>query len=450
MRRVELDVESSSAQALWTFTDNTNSHVLVSSYLSHARVLPLGTEGSALYTLPLPTSLGATSCTWVSPAEVTSDILVAAGGVDRVVHVFSLPSLDPDVAASEGSTAREVYTLMGHSGPISNVIASSSGRDIISSSWDGALHLYALPEEEPTEHMLPADPTSYLPGQKKRRKIEGDAQRIIEGLTDGDATGDKGQGWRRAPDAVFRGHAGRIGGAVWDREDETRVWSAGWDGSIRGWDAESGANVLVRVSTPGVIVPRCSSINSHTLIPQPLAECFHGEPTLTIRSKDLATRLSSVWTSLAPRARSPQARWTAPSRSGTRARPRRSLRRRSTSARPCRRSRATRPPTLLWPRRRTPARARSGTCGRPSTPCSRSSASATRAAAPSPRTARCSASVSSLPPGTARCSSPAARMARSASGTLVASRPCSSSKRCVLLKCSHSVCRAPPLVLNYT
>jgi ribosome biogenesis protein YTM1 len=192
--------------------------------------------------------LGATSCTWVSPAETTSDILLAAGGVDRAVHVFSLPSLDPDVAASENNTAREVYTLMGHTGPVSAVLASEEGREIVSASWDGQLNLYIVPSEEPTEHQVPADPTSYLPGQKKRRKLHGDAPRIIEGYTDGDATGEAGQGWRRTPDIVFRGHHGRIGSATWDKEDPTRIWSAGWDGSVRGWDAETGANLVIRVS----------------------------------------------------------------------------------------------------------------------------------------------------------------------------------------------------------
>jgi len=212
-------------------------------------VLPLGADPEALYTLPLPTSLGATSVTWVSPPEVTDNILLAAGGVDRAVHVFSLPSLAPDVAASENNTAKEVYTLMGHTGPISSVVASESGKDIISASWDGTMNLYILPNEEPTEHQVPADPTSYLPGQKKRRKLHGDAPRIIEGFTDGDATGEQGQGWRRAPDVTFHGHKGRVGANVWDKEDPTRVWSAGFDGSVRGWDAETGANLVIRVSS---------------------------------------------------------------------------------------------------------------------------------------------------------------------------------------------------------
>lgn len=206
---------------------------------------------SPLYTLPLPTSLGATCCTWVSPSSVTENVLLAAGGVDRATHVFRLPSLDPAVAASEANTASEVYTLMGHSAPISSIVSSSLGREIVSAAWDGQINLYALPDEEPEDHELAAEPTSYLPGQKKRRKLmkeTGEGPKAIEGLTDGDATGESGMGWRRAPTLGFRGHSGRVGGLVWDKDEASRIWSAGWDGSVRGWDAGTGANVVVRVS----------------------------------------------------------------------------------------------------------------------------------------------------------------------------------------------------------
>ncbi|GMK59419.1 hypothetical protein CspeluHIS016_0800250 [Cutaneotrichosporon spelunceum] len=218
--------------------------VLVSSYLSHVRVLPLAGGGSApepLYTLPLPTALGATCCVWLEGD------MVAAGGVDRATHVFRIPSFDPAEAAAEANTARELYTLMGHAAPISAI--AGAGRGLVSAAWDGQINVYALPDEEPGEHELPPDPTSYLPGQKKRRKLakeSGEGPAPIEGFTDGDATGESGMGWRRAPGAVLRGHKGRVGGVRWDTTDAARVWSAGWDGSVRGWDAEMGANVVVR------------------------------------------------------------------------------------------------------------------------------------------------------------------------------------------------------------
>jgi len=224
----------------------TVRYILVSSYLSHARILPLGATGSStgLYTMPLPDLLGATCCTWVSPYSTTKDILLAAGGVDRSVHIFSVPSLEPDVAAAENNTAREVYTLMGHTGPISSITSNKAGSSLVSASWDGNLNIYSIPDEEPTEHQVAAEPVSYLPGQKKRRKMN-EQRGPIEGFTDGDVgTG----GWRRAPEGVMRGHRGRVGGITWDKEDDSRVWTAGWDGSVRGWDVETGAGVVIRVS----------------------------------------------------------------------------------------------------------------------------------------------------------------------------------------------------------
>ncbi|WWC59425.1 ribosome biogenesis protein YTM1 [Kwoniella dejecticola CBS 10117] len=222
-------------------------YILLSSYLSHLQILPLSSAStsSALYTLSLPTSLGATSCTWVSPPSQNNDILLAAGGVDRLTHVYTIPSLSPDTAQS--SPPRELYTLHGHTQPVSTVIASESGKEIVSGSWDGLLNLYALPSTEPDEHQVAAEPLNYLPGQgnKKRRKMEKENPREpIEGLLDNDSTGEGG--WRRVPDITFKGHTGRIGGAVWDKADQGKIWSAGWDGSVRGWDLNSGINSVVR------------------------------------------------------------------------------------------------------------------------------------------------------------------------------------------------------------
>ncbi|KAK4684088.1 ribosome biogenesis protein, partial [Tremellales sp. Uapishka_1] len=215
--------------------------ILVSSYLSHLRVLPNSSSTASTITLPLPLSLGATCCRWISPNETTSDILLAAGGVDRQTHVFSLGSLD------DPASGKELYTLHGHTGPISSVISSASGREIITSSWDSTINLYVLPDAEPTEHQLPAEPLSYLPGQgnKKKRKIESEKEKLpIEGLTDGDATGTGG--WRRTPELTMKGHKARVGGLVWDKQNKETIWSGGWDGSVRGWDWESGSGVVVR------------------------------------------------------------------------------------------------------------------------------------------------------------------------------------------------------------
>ncbi|WWC67770.1 ribosome biogenesis protein YTM1 [Kwoniella pini CBS 10737] len=222
-------------------------YTLLSSYLSHLQILPLSsasTSSTALYTLPLPTSLGATSCTWVSPQSQEKDILLAAGGIDRLTHVFSIPSLSPE---DNIQLPKEIYTLHGHTQPISTIISSKSGKEIISGSWDGLLNLYTLPNSEPNEHQISSEPLNFLTGQgnKKKRKLEKENPREpIEGLMDNDSTGEGG--WRRIPEINFKGHLGRIGGSVWDKFDQEKIWSAGWDGSVRGWDLNTGINSMIR------------------------------------------------------------------------------------------------------------------------------------------------------------------------------------------------------------
>ncbi|GHJ87698.1 hypothetical protein NliqN6_4100 [Naganishia liquefaciens] len=216
-------------------------HILMSSYLSHVKVIPMtqaGTDATAdsSVTMNLPSTLGATCCEWLSPNSQSENILVGAGGVDRQAHIFRIPSL---VNSSANQTPQEIMTLHLHTGPISSVAPSRSFEHVLTSSWDGLLGVFALPTAtNPLEetHDLPAEPKSYLPGQnsKKKRKLAGAA---------GDA---QSGGWRKQPDMVMRGHTARIAGAIWDKEDRNRVWSAAWDGSVRGWEADIGYNSVLK------------------------------------------------------------------------------------------------------------------------------------------------------------------------------------------------------------
>lgn len=228
----------------------------MSSYLSHLRVLPLTepttstsstltSASQGLYTLPLPTSLGATCCEWLSPREQVENILVGAGGMDRQAHIFQLPSLDPsssDAGSSSDAVAKEIMTLHLHTAPISSISPSADFSQVLTSSWDGTLGVFALPTlDNPLEevHDVSAEPTSYLPGQKKRRKnaAAGGSEKEVRGEG----------GWRKQPEMVMRGHDGRIGGAIWDKSPSSRkIWSAGWDGSVRGWESDSGYQSVLK------------------------------------------------------------------------------------------------------------------------------------------------------------------------------------------------------------
>lgn len=217
----------------------------MSSYLSHLKIIPLRQSNASLpeidssaphvpsldITLPLPSTLGATSCTWLSPSSTETNILLGAGGMDRHAHIFSIPSLnDPEEANREG---REIMTLHLHSEPVSSLTVSRDYQHVLTTGWDGLLGLFELPTaDRPLEesHDLPAEPTSYLPGQnRKKRKIGASKE-----------TSNLNPGWRKQPLQVLRGHSGRVTSSVWDKSDHSKCWSVGWDGSVRGWEAESG------------------------------------------------------------------------------------------------------------------------------------------------------------------------------------------------------------------
>lgn len=214
----------------------------MSPYLSHAKVIPLTQAGGeatekASITMNLPSTLGATCCSWLSPSTQNENIYVGAGGVDRQAHIFRIPSL---LDLETTPTPQEIMTLHLHTGPISSIAPSRNFEHVLTSSWDGLLGVFSLPtESNPLEesHDISAEPKSYLPGQnsKKKRKLAG-------------ASGDnQSGGWRKQPDMVMRGHTARIGGAIWDKEDRNRVWSAAWDGTVRGWEADLGYNSVLKV-----------------------------------------------------------------------------------------------------------------------------------------------------------------------------------------------------------
>ncbi len=219
-----------------------NRYILLSSYLSHLKVLPLQSTSSTLYTLPLPTSLGATCCSWLSATSADSP-LVGAGSLDRLGHIFAIPSLLDTTAQPE-----EILTLYGHTGPISSITPSKNFAQVLTASWDTTLHVYSLPTAEKplssmSSHDLPAEPTSYLPGQNRSKK-----RRVVPESTSGEATarGEGTAGWRKAPEVIMRGHTARVGGGMWDKQESGRVWSTAWDGSVRGWDAENGYGDVVK------------------------------------------------------------------------------------------------------------------------------------------------------------------------------------------------------------
>jgi ribosome biogenesis protein YTM1 len=173
--------------------------------------------------------------------------------MDRQVHVFSLPgdSLQRMLDPEQEVKGEEIMTLHLHSGPISSIAPSPDHSKLLSASWDGLLGLFALPtKDSPLEkiHDINQEPTNYLTNQDRRL---GKKRKVEKTSTENGLAQAGSGGWRKRPDLVLRGHEGRIGGAIWDTVvTGTDAWSAGWDGSVRGWDTYEGRQKVLKVS-PG-------------------------------------------------------------------------------------------------------------------------------------------------------------------------------------------------------
>lgn len=231
---------------------------LTSSYDSRLRIFTSSSSASGPSSSAAPIitlsagaiSGGLTSCSWLTPApSAASDAPVdwlAAGAMDGITRLWSVPHVDASYVLAPGAQPLQATSLMElhhHESPVSSIQASVDGQYILSAGWDSTLAVFPV-HHQPEAH----DPSVPVPRQlsnrqTKRRKVD---PRLADEEDDADVS--KG-GWRVAPEAVLRGHQARVGAAMWDKSqsDGGKVWSCGWDGSVRGWDVELQVNSVVKV-----------------------------------------------------------------------------------------------------------------------------------------------------------------------------------------------------------
>ncbi|KAH7090152.1 WD40 repeat-like protein [Auriculariales sp. MPI-PUGE-AT-0066] len=154
-----------------------------------------------------------------SPAPILSAVfagseLLVSGGHDR--HGL-LTRLTDDGAETYAS-------LVLHTAPISCVCASTSGDCVVTASWDGLLGVWDTTAPDSDE--VPLDVLEERERGKKRRRVNGA----------GAGVDDRPK--RKAPLEVLKGHTARVSQAVISGQGE--VYSAGFDSTIRAWDAAAG------------------------------------------------------------------------------------------------------------------------------------------------------------------------------------------------------------------
>ncbi|GAA5958116.1 hypothetical protein JCM21900_002916 [Sporobolomyces salmonicolor] len=184
----------------------------------------VGHDLSALSATYVPHPLGSEDKHWI-----------ASGGLDRVGRVweYTIPplSLTAETAPPAPTT---IHTLSLHQAPISSVrsrplplssTTPTSSPHLLTASWDGLIGVWDL---TPGVNEGDAD----LEGADRKKKRRRQSTTVVN----------------KSPVSVLRGHTNKVSRAVFDRNDVTKAYSAGWDHTVRSWDLSIGAESSSKTS----------------------------------------------------------------------------------------------------------------------------------------------------------------------------------------------------------
>ncbi|CAL1710359.1 unnamed protein product [Somion occarium] len=194
-----------------------SSHFLTASYDGQLRVFDYSQK--LLRTVPLhdapTTSLAIIPSDLAGFAENTH--LIASASHDLTAHLTKLSLSD----SSDLPSHQILASLHLHTAPLSSISANTSGKHLLTASWDGLIGLWdtLVPssDEVPLEEPQGGE-------RKKRRKL-------------GDSENSKPK--RKAPLNVLKSHTARVSRALF-APSGNQAYSTGFDSTIRTWDVENG------------------------------------------------------------------------------------------------------------------------------------------------------------------------------------------------------------------
>ncbi|KZT50254.1 WD40 repeat-like protein [Calocera cornea HHB12733] len=200
-------------------------HILTGAYDNTVRIYSEGQE--LLHTLRSHTGAVTGLAAFNAPGEygLGEGQVVASSSHDRSVHLHYIPT-----------TGEPTLLTTLHTSPaqVSSVAVNAQGSSLVTATWDGLVGLFNT--SLPTSHELPAEEDAES-SRKKRRKLAPTA-------TEGEEAREV---FRKAPELVLRGHQGKVSKAVWDLDGRS-VFSAGWDFTVRQWDAGTGVQGVVKTT----------------------------------------------------------------------------------------------------------------------------------------------------------------------------------------------------------
>ncbi|KAI0072465.1 ribosome biogenesis protein YTM1 [Panus rudis PR-1116 ss-1] len=144
--------------------------------------------------------------------------LIASGSHDLTAR---LTKVSPD---AQGPKSQTLASLHLHTAPLSSIAANSTGKTLLTASWDGLIGVWdtIIPssDEVPIDEVQGGD-------RKKRRKVDNAESANIR---------------RKAPLNVLKSHTARVSKAIFShvKGKQNTAYSAGFDSTVRVWDVENG------------------------------------------------------------------------------------------------------------------------------------------------------------------------------------------------------------------
>jgi ribosome biogenesis protein YTM1 len=118
-----------------------------------------------------------------------------------------------------------LYECIGHKDSIESIAVNPSCSEFASGSWDSSIMLWTMeiPEDSDDDEHIKIQTSTKRRKVNKKEKIR-----------------------TKYPIATMDGHIGAVSSVTFDSKDNNKLYSGGWDHSIRIWDVESRTNIDIK------------------------------------------------------------------------------------------------------------------------------------------------------------------------------------------------------------
>ncbi|KAJ2000437.1 ribosome biogenesis protein ytm1 [Coemansia thaxteri] len=150
----------------------------------------------------------------VRDAAKRSKVELISGSQDRTAVAWGTKS----------GQRKPLYAARGHTDSIDSVAVNPSNTHFVTASADSTIRFWTLAAPKQSEDSQIAESAVSAPAAKKRKAAHLDIM-------------------TKAAIGTLNGHVGPVTSVCFNADQESQVFSGGWDHSVRTWDVASGVNV---------------------------------------------------------------------------------------------------------------------------------------------------------------------------------------------------------------